>query len=68
MTFEYHKIMPVSFVIPEEQILAVCGIDFLPVFEGKFDCWKRRMYMVLVFYAIILEECQYFADPFVHVV
>lgn len=24
--------------------------------------------MILVFYAIILEECQYFADPFVHVV
>ena len=34
MTFKYGKIVPVAFVITEKQILAVYGIDILPIFHG----------------------------------
>jgi hypothetical protein len=67
MTFEYHKIMPVSFVIPEEQILAVCGIDFLPVFEGQFYGRKRRMGVVNEFYAVVFKESVNLCYSFIHV-
>lgn len=33
MAFEDYEIMPVSFVVSEEEILAVGGIDFLPVLK-----------------------------------
>ena len=68
MAFEHYQIVSVALMIAEEQILAVGRIYFLPVFKSKLYCRQRRVCVVLVFYAIVLEECQYFADPIVHVV
>jgi hypothetical protein len=45
MAFEDHKIVPVAFMVAEEQVLAMDGIDVFPIFEGKLYRRKRRMGM-----------------------
>ena len=45
MTFEDHKIMPVAFMVSEEKILAMDGIDVFPILKGQFYRRKRRMDM-----------------------
>ena len=48
MAFEDDKIMPVALVVTEKQILAMGGIDFLPIFQRKLYGRKRRMSMKLI--------------------
>jgi len=40
-----YQIMPVSFMVPEKQILAMSGWDILPVFPCNFYSRKRRMFI-----------------------
>ena len=42
-TFKDDKIMPIAFVIPEKQVLAVRRVELFPVFDGRFDGRNRRM-------------------------
>lgn len=65
VTFEYDKIVPVSLVVAEEQVFAVCGVDFLPILECKLDCGKRRMVVSLVADAVFLKKSMYFFYLFV---
>ena len=66
MTFKYNKIMSVALVVAEEQVLAMCGIDILPILQRQFYGRKRRMVMCIVFYAILFKKGVYFVDSFVH--
>jgi hypothetical protein len=66
MAFEYNKIVPVSLVVPEEQILAMCRVDYFPVFQGHFYGRKRRVCMIGIFNAVFFEEGQNLFNPFVH--
>jgi hypothetical protein len=43
MAFKDNKIMSVSFVVAEKQILAVGRVYLLPVFQGQFNGRKGRM-------------------------
>ena len=65
MTFEHHKIMTVSLVIAEKQILAMGGIYLLPIFKCELDGRKRRMCMKLVVKAMIFKEGQNLVDTWV---
>ena len=56
VTFKYYKIMSVAFVIAEEQILAMCGVDLFPVFQCEIDGRKRRMVVGLESDAVFLEK------------
>lgn len=67
MTFEDYQVMSVSLMVSEEKVLAVCGIDFLPVFEGQFYGRKRRMGVVNEFYAVVFKESVNLCYSFIHV-
>ena len=58
MAFEYHKVMPVSLMVAEKEILAVDRIEILPVFQGKFYGRKRRMDMQFIFHPMLLEKAE----------
>ncbi len=58
MTFEDHEIVAVTLMVPEEKVLAVNRIDFLPIFQSKLDGRKRRMSMELIAEAMLLKEGQ----------
>jgi hypothetical protein len=60
MTLENHQIMAVSFMISEEEILAMDGIYILPVFQSKFDRRKRRMGVKLIFQTMLLKMAEHF--------
>jgi hypothetical protein len=66
MAFEYYEIVPVALMIPEEQVLAVCRVDLLPIFQSHFDGRKWRMRVVFIFYAVFFEEGKNLFNPFVH--
>ena len=59
MTFKYGKIVPVAFVITEKQILAVYGIDILPIFQGELYGRQRRMGMKFIAEAVLLKEVKH---------
>jgi hypothetical protein len=54
-------------MIPEEEVLAMCGINLFPVFQSQLYGRKWRMDVVLVFDAVSLEETQYFSYSVVHI-
>ena len=60
--------MSVPLMISEEEILAVSGINLFPIFERQLNGRKRRMCVVLVFYAVLIQECQDFLYSFIHIV
>lgn len=60
MTFEDYQIMPVSLVVTEEQVLAMGGIDFLPILQSKLYGRKRRMSMQFIFKSMSFKEGQDF--------
>jgi alpha-galactosidase len=41
-----HQVVPVALVIAEENILAMRGINILPVLQGFFNSMSRRMFVV----------------------
>lgn len=43
VAFEYDKVMPVAFVVAEEQVLAMGGVYVFPVFQCLFYCRQRRV-------------------------
>jgi hypothetical protein len=45
--FQNYQVMPVAFVIPEEEIFAMRGIQVFPVLHGNFYGWSRRVFMVI---------------------
>ena len=65
MTFEDYEVMSVSFMVSEEEILAMGGIYFLPVLESKFYCRERRMVMCLIFNSVIFKKTVYLLYLFV---
>jgi hypothetical protein len=44
--------VPVAFVVAEEKVLAMGGIDLFPVFQCKFDSRERGMMVCLEFNAV----------------
>lgn len=67
VTVERHQIMPVSLMIAEKQILAMRGINFLPVLQCKFYGRKRRVMVCLVGYSVLLQETVHLFYSFTHV-
>ena len=65
MTFEDYKIMSVTLMISEEQVLAVSRVDFLPIFESKLNGRKRRVVVSLIFNTVLFKESVYFIYLFV---
>jgi hypothetical protein len=53
MTLEYHQIMSVALVVSEKEILAVGGINVLPVLKRQLNCGKRRMSVKLITYVML---------------
>ena len=41
-----YKVMFIPFMVSEKQVLAMCGIQVLPVFHSFFDGWGRRVLMI----------------------
>ena len=60
MTFEDYKIVPVAFMVTEKQVLAMCGVYFLPILQSKFDGGKRRMMMGGEVYSMFFEKFLHF--------
>jgi hypothetical protein len=56
MTFEYYKIVPIAFMIPEKQVLAVGRIYFLPIFQRKFNCRQWRMSMEFITQMVFFKK------------
>jgi hypothetical protein len=54
--FHDNQVVPVAFVIPEKDILAVCGIDILPVFQRLLNGRRCRMLIIIVSDAELLEN------------
>ena len=59
MALEDHQIEAVSLVIPEEEVLAVDRIDFLPIFQRQLYCRERRVCMKLLAEAMLLKEVEH---------
>ena len=66
MAFENYEIVPVSLVVAEKEVLAVCRVDLFPILEGQLDRRERRMSMVFIFYAVVFKEGKHLLYPFVH--
>ena len=60
MTLENHQIMAVSFMVSEEEILAVDRIYLLPVFKSQLDRGERRMGMEFIFQTVLLKMAEDF--------
>ena len=60
MTLKDNEIVPVAFVISEEKILAMRGINVFPIFQGKFYCGKRRVVVCLVCYSVRFQKILYY--------
>ena len=65
MTLKDNEIVSVAFVVAEEEILAMSGIDFLPIFKCKLYCGKRWMVMCLIFNSVIFKKTVYLLYLFV---
>ena len=65
MAFEDYQIVTVSLMIPEEQILAMSGIDLLPIFKSQLYRRKWRMGMKLIAEAMLLKEVKDLGDSIV---
>jgi hypothetical protein len=44
--FKDYEIMPVSLMVPEENILAMGGFQILPIFDGFFNGGCGRMLVI----------------------
>ena len=66
VAFEYYKVMSVSFMVTEKQVLAVGGVDFFPVFQCKLDGREWGMMMGLEVNAVSFKEFLYFFCLFVY--
>ncbi len=62
--FEDDEVMLVAFVIPEKQVLAMCGIKLFPIFDGFFDSRDGRMKVDVELDAESLERVNDFLLPF----
>lgn len=60
MTLEDHQIMAVSLMVSEEEILAMDGVYFLPVFQSQLDCRERRVGMKFIFQTVRLKMAEHF--------
>ena len=58
MALEDYKVMPVSLMVAEKEVLAVDGIEILPVFQGEFYRRKRRMDMQFIFHPMLLQKAE----------
>ena len=56
VALKHHKIVPVAFVIAEKQVLAVGGVNVLPIFKSEFYCRERWMVVGLELYPLCVEE------------
>ena len=54
--FQDDEVMPVSFVIPEKQVLAMGGIEVLPVFHSFLNGRSRGMFVILKRYFEFVEK------------
>jgi hypothetical protein len=59
MTFKHNQIMAVALMVAEEQVLAVYGIDILPIFQGELYGRQRRMGMKFIAEAVLLKEVKH---------
>ena len=48
--FKDNQIMPVTFVVPEEDILTSARFKITPVYFSIFDGIQRRMFVIFEFY------------------
>jgi hypothetical protein len=55
--------MAISLVVTEEQVLAMCRIDLLPVLQGQFNGRKRRMRVHLIGQTVLLKKVQHLLYP-----
>ena len=58
VTLETHQIVAVPFVIAEEQVLAMQGINVLPILQRFLYGRKRRMIMHLIRNAVAVQPVQ----------
>ena len=65
MALEDHEIVAVTFMVTEEEVLAVGRVDLLPIFQRQLDGRERRMCMKLITEAVLLKEVQDLGDSFV---
>lgn len=56
MTLKDNQIVTVSLMVSEEQILAMGGINLLPILQCQFYRRKRRMGMEFIFKSVPLKE------------
>ncbi len=49
VTVQQHKVVPVSFMVAEEEVLAMLGIMAGPILLGNLDCRGRRMLQIFEF-------------------
>ena len=56
MTLENHKIMSVTLVITEKEVLAMDGIYLLPIFKSQLYRRKRRMCMKFICQSVLFEK------------
>ena len=59
VALEHDKIVAVALVIPEEKVLAMDGIDILPILQGKFYRRQRRMCVKLKAEAVLFKKEQH---------
>jgi hypothetical protein len=59
MAFKNDKIMSVSLVITEEEILAMDRIYLLPIFQSKLYCRKRRMGMQFIPQSMLIKMVEH---------
>ena len=64
--FEKHEIMLVAFMVPEKQVLAVGGIEFLPIVDGFLYGGNGGMEMDVEFDAQIFQRVNDFLLSFAH--
>ena len=64
VTLQDDKIVPVALVIPEEQVLAVCGIDIFPVFQSRLHGGEGWVGIQFVSDAVLRKKVQCPAAPF----
>jgi len=44
--FQDYQVVPVSLMVSEKQVFAVCGIQVFPVFHGYLNGWGRGVFVV----------------------
>jgi hypothetical protein len=54
MTLKDDEIMSVALMVAEKQILAMSGVNILPILESQFYGRKRRVVMSMKLNAVVL--------------